>query len=111
MKLPHRDRARVPMRKLTNYLLSPSHPVGRSKARFFRSLGFEASDADALREELLTLARRGEVQETERTPYGTKYVVVGSLHTPGGEEAAVTTVWIVEASGPTAPRLVTAYPA
>ncbi len=53
MKLPHRDRAHVPMRKLTNYLLSPSHPVGRSKAPFFRGLGFNASDADALRAELL----------------------------------------------------------
>lgn len=99
------------MRKLTDYLLSPSHPVGRSKARFFRGLGFDASDADALRAELLMLARRGEVKETKRTPYGTKYVVVGSIRTPGGEEATVTTVWIAEASGSTAPRLVTAYPA
>jgi hypothetical protein len=41
MKLPNADKAYVPPNKLLDYLLSLSHPVGGSKARFFRSAGFD----------------------------------------------------------------------
>jgi hypothetical protein len=34
MKLPNAERAEAPPEKLRDYLLSPSHPVGRFKARF-----------------------------------------------------------------------------
>ena len=40
MKLPRSLEAIVPERKLTGYLLSETHPVGRAKAKFFRALGF-----------------------------------------------------------------------
>lgn len=40
MKLPERDRAIIDAEKLRDYLLSPSHPVGRFKAAFFASLGY-----------------------------------------------------------------------
>ncbi len=30
----------VPVEKLRDYLLSPTHPIGRYKATFFRSLGY-----------------------------------------------------------------------
>ena len=40
MMLPDADRARVERTKLTDYLLSLSHPDGRSKAQFFMSFGF-----------------------------------------------------------------------
>jgi hypothetical protein len=72
MKLPGRDRAFIPERKLTAYLLSLSHPVGRAKARFFRRFGFDASNTDLLRDELLALARQADVVRTEHTAYGTK---------------------------------------
>jgi len=111
MKLPGRERAFVPERKLTAYLLSLSHPVGRAKARFFRRLGFDGSNADRLRNELIDLAQRADVASTECTAHGTKYVVDGLLSTPSGDEAAVRTVWIIEDSRPDAPRFVTAYPA
>ena len=48
MKLPGGDQAFIPRAKLTNYLLSDVHPVGRSKARFFASLGFDVGGADSL---------------------------------------------------------------
>lgn len=111
MKLPGRDRAFIPERKLTAYLLSLSHPVGRAKARFFRRFGFDASNTELLRDELLALARQADVVRTEHTAYGTKYVVDGSLSTPSGDEVAVRTVWMIEKSEPDAPRFVTAYPA
>jgi hypothetical protein len=36
MKLPTRENAFVPPSKLKDYLLSETHVVGRSKAKFFR---------------------------------------------------------------------------
>ena len=38
MKLPHGADAEVPLAKVSDYLLSAEHPVGRFKARFFASL-------------------------------------------------------------------------
>lgn len=57
------------------------------------------------------MAQRGEVVETEKIAHGTKYVIVGSLFTPGGEKISVRTVRIIETSGVSDPRFVTAYPA
>jgi hypothetical protein len=110
MKLPARDRAHVPERKLIGYLLSLSHPVGGPKARFFRRHGFDDSRADLLREEFLGIAKRADVTGTEETAYGTKYILDGSVTTPRGENVAVRTVWMIEDRGPEAPRFVTAYP-
>lgn len=111
MKLPGRERAFIAEQKLTEYLLSLSHPVGRAKARFFQRHGFDASSPHLLKAELLTLARRAGVTSTERTTFGTKYVVDGSLRTPRGRLVDVCTVWIIEDSKPDRPRFVTAYPA
>ena len=110
MKLPNREQAHVPKRKLTAYLLSRAHPVGRSKARFFRQLGFDETNVEDLRQSLRKVARRAEIDEAEQTPHGTKYAVVGSVHTPDGDSVRVRTVWIIE-SEEEAPRFVTAYPA
>jgi len=111
MKLPRRKRALVPERKLTDYLLSMSHPVGRAKARFFRKLGFDTSNTDLLTDELLNLARHEHVVRSNKTEYGTKYVIDGLLSTPRGEEVPIRTVWIIEESGQDVPRFITAYPA
>ncbi len=40
MKLPNADKARVDKTKITEYLLSKSHPDGSSKASFFSEFGF-----------------------------------------------------------------------
>ena len=110
MKLPNRDRAAVDPQKITSYLLSVTHPVGRSKARFFRGLGFDEGTAGDLERALLEVARTGEVVQTIVVPYGTKFVVDGILRTPAGSAVSVRTVWVVEA-GQVLPRFVTAYPA
>jgi len=105
LKLPNAERAQVAQEKIAGYLLSESHPVGRAKARFFRSLGFRSGNAQALRSELLRIALEGEGAEVEG-PFGPKYVVDGVVHGPLGT-ARVRTVWILEPEGP---RFVTAYP-
>ncbi|WP_407681176.1 DUF6883 domain-containing protein [Prochlorothrix hollandica] len=40
MLLPNREKAFIELPKLTDYLLSESHSVGKSKAKFFRELDF-----------------------------------------------------------------------
>ena len=109
MKLPGSEKAYIPLRKLTEYLLSETHPAGGSKALFFRSVGFGDDNVDLLHEGLMVVGRKEDVKETESSPYGTKYIVEGKLATPIGSYARIRTVWIVE-SGDDRPRFVTAYP-
>jgi hypothetical protein len=109
MKLPNADKAYVPARKLLDYLLSLSHPVGGPKARFFRSAGFDDANVSTLEHALIEIARSGEVTEVEQTTHGTKYAVEGALETPDRGPKTIRTVWIIEAGGES-PRFVTAYP-
>lgn len=55
------------------------------------------------------MAVESAVSQTEETPHGRKYVIVGKVAAPGGKPARVQTIWIVD-QGLTVPRLVTAYP-
>jgi hypothetical protein len=95
--------------KLVEYLLSDTHPVGRSKAHVFRSVGFTLASADQLEQGLLLLARSDDVVSFAASPHGTKYVVDGTLTTPRGNTLRLRTVWIIEPGGGT-PRFVTAHP-
>jgi hypothetical protein len=109
MPLPNADQAIVPAEKLTNYLLSETHPVGKLKARFFRSLGYDERNVDLLREQLREIARSGVVSKKfDPSPYGTKYIVDGQLISPTGGQVLIRTVWVIEPGQP--PRFVTAYP-
>ncbi|MCP4401685.1 MAG: hypothetical protein GY801_30840 [bacterium] len=108
-KLPHRDKAYVPLEKVRDYLLSETHPVGKSKAKFFRSLGYNEKNSEQLIEGLTNIARNEDVTEKKSSPYGTKYVLDGALQTPQGTPANIRTVWIIEI-GEEIPRFVTAHP-
>jgi hypothetical protein len=109
MILPNREKAFVPAPKLHDYLLSTSHSVGRSKAKFFRRFGFDDSSAGSLEEGLLSIAQTEEVLSVISTPFGAKYTIDGSLMTPLGITINVRTVWIIE-TDEVEPRLVTAHP-
>jgi hypothetical protein len=101
--------AQVPERKLTAYLLSHSHPAGRSKAAFFLRFGFAADAWRVLADALVRHAARHEVAAVGDSPFGTRYVIDGPIESPNGRDPAVRVVWFIEA-GETTPRLVTAYP-
>jgi hypothetical protein len=109
MKLPNAEHAIIASDKLSDYLLSKSHLIGRWKARFFLSIGFRETRVDELRNALIHVARNGEVKTTIATEFGVKYVVEGVILGPSGRRAAIRTVWVVE-TGQNRPRLVTAYP-
>lgn len=109
VKLPGVNRAVVDPAKLRDYLLSPSHPVGRFKARFFFRLGFDRETWHVLEVELRRHAGAGVVAEGETSPYGRKFEVRGKLSGPTGRGAQVVAIWIFLA-GEDFPRFVTAFP-
>jgi hypothetical protein len=109
MELPNKSKAYISPNKIKDYLLSESHAVGKSKAKFFRSFGFEETNASHFEQGLIGIAQTKSVTESTETPYGTKYVVDGELETPNGITIYLRTVWIIE-TGDIIPRLVTAHP-
>lgn len=109
MKLPHNQTAYIDIQKILNYLLSETHPVGKSKAKYLRSLGFNETNVDLLKQGLIAMAQTEEVKEVLSSPHGVKYVIEGSLKTPSGVFINMRTIWIIE-KGEDYPHFVTAYP-
>jgi len=109
MLLPNRDKAHIPPSKLVNYLLSETHSVGKSKAKFFRAFGFNETNVALLEHSLLHIAQTETVADVVQSPYGKKYILDGLLETPSGTFVGVRTVWMVQ-TGDARPRFVTAYP-
>ena len=110
MMLPNCEQAYIPKPKLTKYLLSETHAVGKAKAKFFRSLGYTEPNAHQLANALLMIAKSEEVSQKITTIYGTKYIVEGEVVTPNGNTSRIRTVWVAEPHDQR-PRFVTAYPA
>jgi hypothetical protein len=109
MRLPDPDSAEIPRAKIADYLLSPTHPSGRSKAAFFTQFGFSPDRWEELAAALRRHARDNDVDRSEATPFGIRYVVEGPLAAPDGKAPVVRSVWFVDA-GLTRARFVTAYP-
>ena len=95
--------------KLTDYLLSTSHPLGRYKARFFYAFGFDKNSVALLQKGFENIALSGQVVETIETPYGLKQVIEGILDTPSQKQVKIKTVWMESTPGKTL-QFVTAYP-
>ena len=108
MNLPRGERVQIDDLKIRGYLLSPTHPVGRFKARVFAAAGFGESTAELFVSVLRRIAASGEVEDTEDIEFGRKYTVSGELRGPRGG-VQVLTVWIHEPDQ-AAPRLVTVQP-
>lgn len=109
MLLPNVENAIITEKKLIEYLLSLSHPSGRSKARFFLSIGFKREKYILLCETLLTHARVNEIKSKKSTAFWTKYIIEGDFSAPDGNEYKLISVWIIENQSEI-PYLVTAYP-
>ena len=108
MKVPAGGDVIVEERKVEEYLLSRSHPVGRFKARVFAAIGFDSKNVATFIAELRRIAAAGEVSEVVGTNFGEKYIVPGDMVGPLGG-LPVITVWFLE-PGQERARLVTVRP-
>lgn len=108
MKLPHRENIFVTRTKITHYLLSESHPIGASKAKFFKSLGFDRNNISPFITSLKNIAKKENVFNTRESIHGTNYSVEGVLKGSQGKSRVVT-VWFIQKDTNT-PRFITAYP-
>ncbi|MBI2028010.1 MAG: hypothetical protein HYT07_00230 [Candidatus Levybacteria bacterium] len=109
MKLPNRKNAYIPKEKLTDYILSETHSGGKSKAKFFRSVGFNETNTSLLEKFLLSIAITQEVKDVSGSIHGNKYVIEGKINTPSKKIVKIRSIWILEPDQK-APRFVTAYP-
>jgi hypothetical protein len=110
MRLPYAQRAVIAREKLTDYLLSPRHAVGKDKAAWFAAFGCSAARWTEFAAALERHARDNDVAERRDTPRGIYYIIEGALDTPDRRNPAVRSVWLVR-TGEDFPRFVTAYPA
>lgn len=109
MKLPNRKSAIIDKEKFINYLFLETHPVGGSKARFFRQIGFDETNIAGLIGAFLKIAHSNDIRNVRKTVYGTAYALDGEIETPTGRKAMITTVWFIRVNE-NKPRFVTAYP-
>jgi hypothetical protein len=93
--LPNAGRAFIDDRKLVEYSLDPTHPVGRHKAVVFRgALGFTAADADMLRDLLLRAVLVHDAATGRLDEFGQRYSVDFPVTTPLGS-AILRSAWII----------------
>lgn len=108
MRLPRGESAVVDLRKITDYLLSPNHPLGRHKARVFaRALGLKAVDASHLAAALAEAARVRDAVFDTSDGYGERFHIDFPI-TFQGRQANLRSAWLVP-PGSSAPILLTAY--
>jgi hypothetical protein len=109
VRLPNVENAVIDSEKLRDYLLSPSHPVGRFKAAFFSSLGYRQEDWEQLEADLRRQHLTQDAVLGRETSYGRKYEIHGRMRGPAGKIGEVISVWIILVDEDV-PRFVTAYP-
>lgn len=108
MALPNPNRAVIDIRKLRDYCLSPTNPVGKHKARVFLSvLGFTDADAEFMRELIRMALSANEAVLVKTDEYGDRYYFDFIAVTQTGQ-ATIRTAWIVK-SGEDYLRLTSCY--
>ena len=108
MIITNAERAVIDRRKLADYCLDPTHPVGRHKAVVFRrALGFTEEDADTLYELLLRAIAVYAASVDRLDEFGQRYFVDFPVTTPVNS-AVLRSAWIIR-SGEDFPRLTTCF--
>jgi len=102
------DQAVIPLAKIADNPLSDTHPIGRSKAAFFRGCGFSVDQPDVVIGALKKHAKTHGAY-SKPTSFGLKYIVDGEMDTPArGAVRICASGFIV--TGASHPVFVTAYP-
>ena len=109
MIVPNAAKAKVDIRKLTEYVLNPAHDDGKHKARLFKSaLNLTAQDAESLQIALLEAVKNVDCVVGKFDRFGQRYTV-DFLFKWQGKSAIIRSGWIIEHNSDI-PRLTTCYP-
>jgi hypothetical protein len=101
LKLPGGENVEIDPRKLVDYALSPTHPVGKHKARLFASrLGLSQADASALEVALRTAAASENATLIKSDAWGERWQI-DFMFQFGALSAMITSGWIVPEDGST----------
>ena len=101
--------AKVPKEKLTDYALNPDHPVGKEKAKAFRTaLGYTKENYEELQRKILELHQEDKMVLKQESQYGKQYEEIMAIPGPNGKTANVLTAWIKETES-SEPRLTSLY--
>ncbi|MDY7020779.1 MAG: hypothetical protein SWJ54_05365 [Cyanobacteriota bacterium] len=68
MKLPNYEQAIVRQQKITEYLLSLTHPDGKDKAKFFLKFGFNVNNWEIMATALINHVTNHELAKIEVSP-------------------------------------------
>lgn len=109
MRLPNSDLAEIDSRKLHDYVLSPTHPVGRFKARFFAALGYSHERWQEFEADVRSQHLTQEAELRETLSHGQLWTIRAILKGPNGQSAVVVSVWLMPAERGV-PRFVSAHP-
>lgn len=108
MKIPNCNKAFVDLKKLKEYCLNESHPVGKHKAKIFQSvLGISLNDAEELKTALLDAAIKCDAIPGEEDRYGKRYTI-DFIFSKFENKATIRSCWIV-LNSENFPRLTTCY--
>lgn len=109
MKMNLQTFAYIPKEKLVDYALNPDHPVGKEKAKAFKSaLGYTQENSEELQKKILELFDENELVFKREGKYGKQYEQIMKITGPNGKTANVLTAWIQENES-SEPRLVSVY--
>lgn len=81
----------IDSRKLSEYLLVPLRVD--DKSGYLARAGFSRDQPHALENAIRQLCAATDAVEGERTEYGTKYLVTGTMTGPNGRELGVLLIW------------------
>jgi len=73
MKIPNNHHSFVADNKITDFLLSDIHEIGKHKADFFNRFGFSISDVDTFKGSLIQHSIDRDIEKTKDSDFGIKY--------------------------------------
>ena len=108
--LPQHEKAIIPIEKLRDYALNPSHPQGKNKARVFKAtLGMDRGDADILSKILKASLTRSPAVRGLKSEHGEHWTTYHEIVGLSGDPVVVTVAWIYKIEQVDVPVLLSCY--
>lgn len=106
--LPNCKHAIIESAKLKDYILSPNHPLGKFKAKFFEEAGYLQGAWEILAKDIRAQHLSKDAKKGNLSFLGKKYEITAPLKGPKST-VTITSVWII-LKGEEVPRLITLMP-